>query len=305
MNHIPPVKAVSNDEEHRQVADVLSVFMQSHLDCGEGSAEAAYIRAQAVVLSDYEDRRWPIPKEWGEEWDPVDYIKEVAADRHIPQRELASCFGSQPNCSAVLNRRRGLTLPMIRKLHAKLGIPAEILIRAPRAPVRTGRRGSVGATGDDVSAEIRRPRRSEEDDEIGGACHHEGPHEDAAAAEPVGGDAGGDRGRRDGQADRARAGAEHEGAEPEIRRRVHKSRRGEGGAGGLDGPDPAQQEDGQRARDGDGGARRARRPAGGVRVRTADGLSSSRAAGRRAGPAGAGRILRVRPASREPRCSRR
>jgi HTH-type transcriptional regulator/antitoxin HigA len=54
------------------------------------------------------------------------------AERGIPQRELAACFGSQPNCSAVLNRRRGLTLPMIRGLHEKLGIPADLLIRECR-----------------------------------------------------------------------------------------------------------------------------------------------------------------------------
>lgn len=140
MNRIPNVRAVTNDDEHRQVADALSAFVAQHYDCAKGSPEAAYLRAQALILSDYEKQRWPIPKEWGADWDPVDYIKEVVAERGIPQRELASCFGSQPNCSAVLNRRRGLTLPMVRKLHAKLGIPADILIRAPKAPLHDSRR---------------------------------------------------------------------------------------------------------------------------------------------------------------------
>lgn len=143
MSRIPIVRAVTNDDTHRQVADALSAFVARHYACAKVSPEAAYLRAQALILSDYEEQRWPIPKEWGDDWDPVDYVKEVAAERGIPQRELASCFGSQPNCSAVLNRRRGLTLPMIRKLHAKLGIPAEILIRAPKAAVRVNRRTAV------------------------------------------------------------------------------------------------------------------------------------------------------------------
>lgn len=141
MSRIPIVRPVVNDTEHRQVADALSAFVAGHSDCAKGSAEAAYVRAQALILSDYEARRWPIPKEWGDDWDPVDYIREVAAERGLPQRELASCFGSQPNCSAVLNRRRSLTLPMIRRLHAMLGIPADILIRPPKTAVRTSTRG--------------------------------------------------------------------------------------------------------------------------------------------------------------------
>lgn len=143
MNRIPTVRTVTNDEEHREVADALSAFVARHYDCAKGSPEAAYLRAQALILSDCEKQRWPIRKEWGDDWDAVDYIKDVAAERSITQRELASCFGSQPNCSAVLNRRRGLTLPMIRKLHAKLGIPAEILIRAPKAAVRANRRAAT------------------------------------------------------------------------------------------------------------------------------------------------------------------
>jgi HTH-type transcriptional regulator / antitoxin HigA len=142
MNRIPIVKAVTNDDDHRRVAEALAAFVRRHDTCAKTSPEAAYLHAQALILSDYEKRRWPIPREWGNDWDPVDYIKEIAAERCLPQRELAFCFGSQPNCSAVLNRRRGLTLPMIRKLHAKLGIPADILIRAPKAPLHGNRRAA-------------------------------------------------------------------------------------------------------------------------------------------------------------------
>jgi HTH-type transcriptional regulator/antitoxin HigA len=105
------------------------------LDAADGTPEAAYIDAQSAVLEAFEKRHWPIPQEWGGDWDPVDLIRATMAERGIAQRELAACFGSQPNCSAVLNRRRGLTLPMVRRLHAKLGIPADLLIRECR---RTG-----------------------------------------------------------------------------------------------------------------------------------------------------------------------
>ena len=127
--NIPVIRPVTNDAEHTAVRAEFEAFVDHHAACAAGSPEAAYIDAQGTILAAYEKRRWPIPREWGEEWDPVDFIREFAAERGITQRELAVCFGSQPRCSAVLNRRRGLTLPMIRKLHAKFGIPAEILIR--------------------------------------------------------------------------------------------------------------------------------------------------------------------------------
>jgi len=126
---IPEIHSVTNDTEHAVVLAEFEAFVDGHAACAKGSLAAAYIDAQGTILAAYEKRRWPIPREWGEDWDPVDYIREFAAERGIPQRELAACFGSQPRCSAVLNRRRGLTLPMIRNLHAKFGIPAEILIR--------------------------------------------------------------------------------------------------------------------------------------------------------------------------------
>ncbi len=126
---IPAIKPVTNDAEHKAVLAVFEAFVDRHAACSAGSPEAAYIDAQGTILAAYEKRRWPIPREWGADWDPVDFIREFAAERGITQRELAACFGSQPRCSAVLNRRRGLTLPMIRKLHAVFGIPAEILIR--------------------------------------------------------------------------------------------------------------------------------------------------------------------------------
>jgi HTH-type transcriptional regulator/antitoxin HigA len=142
MNGTPVVHAIRNEAEHAMVRAKFQAFVDAHLDAGDGTAEAAYIDAQGAVLEAFEKRCWPIPAEWGDAWDPVDLIRQTMAERGIPQRELAACFGSQPNCSAVLNRRRGLTLPMVRRLHEKLGIPADLLIREcrGRAPrVRVGK----------------------------------------------------------------------------------------------------------------------------------------------------------------------
>jgi HTH-type transcriptional regulator/antitoxin HigA len=162
MNSTPAVHAIRNEAEHAAVRAEFRAFVDTHLDAGEGTAEAAYIDAQGAVLEAFEQRHWPTPAEWGDAWDPVDLIRQTMAERGIPQRELAACFGSQPNCSAVLNRRRGLTLPMVRRLHEKLGIPADLLIRECRRRAARGRaaqpqaRKGVPLEGEPPRARMRR-----------------------------------------------------------------------------------------------------------------------------------------------------
>lgn len=64
--------------------------------------------------------------------DPIDYLKEVMAQRGLRNRDLKAYIGSSGNISSVLNRRKPLSLRMIRNLHQHLHIPAEILIQSYR-----------------------------------------------------------------------------------------------------------------------------------------------------------------------------
>ena len=53
----------------------------------------------------------------------------VMEARGYRQKDLATVIGSQPHASEVLNRRRPLTVPMIRALSAEWKLPADILVR--------------------------------------------------------------------------------------------------------------------------------------------------------------------------------
>ena len=62
----------------------------------------------------------------------------------LTRKDLEPLLGTRTRVSEVLNRKRALSIGMIRRLHAELGIAAEILIRAPRlasggSASRTGR----------------------------------------------------------------------------------------------------------------------------------------------------------------------
>jgi HTH-type transcriptional regulator/antitoxin HigA len=61
--------------------------------------------------------------------DPVEAILFVMDQRGLSRRDMESYIGSRARVSEVLNHRRPLTLPMIRKLHSGLGIPAGVLIQ--------------------------------------------------------------------------------------------------------------------------------------------------------------------------------
>lgn len=61
--------------------------------------------------------------------DPIDALKDVMAARGLCNKDLKVYIGSSGNVSSVLNRRKPLSLRMIRNLHDYLGISAEILIQ--------------------------------------------------------------------------------------------------------------------------------------------------------------------------------
>jgi len=61
--------------------------------------------------------------------DPVEAILYHIESRGLSRRDLEPYTGSRARVSGVLNRKRPLTMEMIRNLHGGLGIPAEVLIQ--------------------------------------------------------------------------------------------------------------------------------------------------------------------------------
>jgi HTH-type transcriptional regulator/antitoxin HigA len=63
---------------------------------------------------------------------PVEALEYYMESRGLTRKDLEPYIGSRARVSEVLNRRRPLSLAMIRKLNTSLGIPAEVLIRPGR-----------------------------------------------------------------------------------------------------------------------------------------------------------------------------
>jgi HTH-type transcriptional regulator/antitoxin HigA len=87
--------------------------------------EGARLRAQAAVIAAYEERvhpRRPV--------DPIEAIKFRMEQMGLKRADLVRIIGSKSKASEILNRKRGLSLAMIRRLHKELKVPADVLIRA-------------------------------------------------------------------------------------------------------------------------------------------------------------------------------
>ena len=85
-------------------------------------------RSSATLIEAYEEKNCPIDPP-----DPVDAILFRMDQLAMTRRDLEAYIGRRGRVSEILNRARSLTLPMIRRLHEGLGIPADVLIQESRA----------------------------------------------------------------------------------------------------------------------------------------------------------------------------
>lgn len=100
--------------------------IQSLWDAAPGSEDERELDALATLVDMYERRTFPILPP-----DPVAAILARSEQLSWTRRELEPLIGSRARVSEVLARKRALTLPMIRRIHTAMGIPAEILIADP------------------------------------------------------------------------------------------------------------------------------------------------------------------------------
>ena len=93
-------------------------------DAEPGSPEGDYVEVLSTLIEAYEAQHYPIPAP-----DPIAAIEFVMEQKGLTRRDLEAAIGSRGRVSEVLNRKRALTLPMVRGLSALLCIPAEVLVQ--------------------------------------------------------------------------------------------------------------------------------------------------------------------------------
>jgi HTH-type transcriptional regulator/antitoxin HigA len=113
------VKVIKTEEEYNQALKRLEVIFDAPADSTEGD-EAELL---AILIENYEEEHYPI-----EAPDPIEAIKFRMEQMDMNNNDLAKVIGYKSRVSEIFNRKRKLTLKMIRNLHEKLKIPYESLI---------------------------------------------------------------------------------------------------------------------------------------------------------------------------------
>lgn len=92
-----------------------------------GTADSDRLEVLTTLVVAYEEKHYTVPLP-----NPIDAIRYYMESRGLTRRDLEKLIGSRARVSEVLNRKRPLTMQMIRNLHKGLGVPAEILIQPYR-----------------------------------------------------------------------------------------------------------------------------------------------------------------------------
>lgn len=113
------IKPIKTENDYQMALNRLEVLFDAPIGTPE-SDEADII---GMMIDEFEKKHYPI-----EAPDPIEAIKIRMEEMHLKQLDLVNEIGGKSRVSEILNRKRKLTVDMIRKLTTKLNLSAELLI---------------------------------------------------------------------------------------------------------------------------------------------------------------------------------
>jgi HTH-type transcriptional regulator/antitoxin HigA len=115
------IRLIKTEKDYQKTLKRLEVIF----DARPGTKEGDELEILALLIGRYEDKHDPI-----EAPDPIEAIKFRMEQMGYKQKDLEEIIGHKGHVSEILNRKRKLTLEMVRKLHEKLNIPLASLVQA-------------------------------------------------------------------------------------------------------------------------------------------------------------------------------
>ena len=114
------IKPIKTERDYKNaLKEIESLF-----DAKFGTAAGDHLDVLTTLVEAYEAKHFSIDAP-----DPIEAIYFAMEQQGLNRKDLEQYIGGRARVSEVLNRKRALTLPMIRKLHQSLGIPADVLIQ--------------------------------------------------------------------------------------------------------------------------------------------------------------------------------
>jgi len=114
------IRLITNETE----LDAAQAEMARLLDIERTADQDCRLRALAVLIRWYEDEHWALPMP-----DPILAIRYRMEELGLQQSDMMEEFGDKTTASLILNRKRLLTLPIIRRLSTRLGLPLAVLVQ--------------------------------------------------------------------------------------------------------------------------------------------------------------------------------
>ncbi|MCP2045350.1 type II toxin-antitoxin system HigA family antitoxin [Pontibacter sp. HSC-36F09] len=114
------IKLIKTEEDYQLALQRLEEIFDAEPDTQDGDE----LEILSFLIDSYEKEYFPI-----EAPDPIEAVKFRMEQLGIKQKDLAEVLGFKSRVSEVLNRKRKLTLEMIRNLHKTLNIPTNVLIQ--------------------------------------------------------------------------------------------------------------------------------------------------------------------------------
>jgi HTH-type transcriptional regulator/antitoxin HigA len=114
------IRPIKSDSDYRTALNRLDVIF----DADVGTPESDEADVLGLLVDEYEKKHYPIDAP-----DPIEAIKIRMEEMQLRQVDLINEIGGKSRVSEILNRKRKLTVDMIRKLTVRLNLSSDILIR--------------------------------------------------------------------------------------------------------------------------------------------------------------------------------
>ena len=113
------IKPIKTEADYYKALERLELIFDAAIDSKEGD-EAEIL---SLLIDNYENKHYSI-----EAPDPIEAIKIRMEEMNIKQKDLVDIIGGKSRVSEILNRKKKLTVEMIRKLEEMLNLSASILV---------------------------------------------------------------------------------------------------------------------------------------------------------------------------------
>lgn len=115
------LKIIKTKKEYNQFLDWVDEMFDKKTKLN--SPEGETLQIALLLIRQYEEQHFPIPTP-----DPIELIKLKMLEKGIKNKDLVGKVGSKGYVSALLNKRKPLTLELAKLFHNELGVSAEVLL---------------------------------------------------------------------------------------------------------------------------------------------------------------------------------